>query len=79
MESFMAKRDWLKEETGFKWRENTEQKGGRRFMKMSVFAFTFTITVKKRKETLAEAIREERLRHIQDTMIDKRVQYNVFN
>lgn len=48
-------------------------------MKMSVFAFTFTITVKKRNETLAEAMRKERLRQVQDSLIDKRVQYRIFN
>jgi uncharacterized protein (TIGR02413 family) len=46
-------------------------------MKMSIFAFT--ITVKKRENTVAEAMRKEHLRRIQDTMIDKRVQFNQFN
>ncbi|MGV3487063.1 MAG: YrzI family small protein [Tuberibacillus sp.] len=47
-------------------------------MTISLFALTFTISVKKRRETLAEAVSQERIRSIQDTLIDQRVNYHMF-
>ena len=55
----------------------SEWKGGIQFMKISLF--TFTIVVKKRKETLVEAIRNERLREIQNNLMDMRAQLSHFH
>jgi len=46
---------------------------------MKVSLFVFTITVQKRKETLAEALRQEQLRKMQDRLIDQRVCERLFN
>jgi len=45
-------------------------------MKVSLFAFT--ITVQKRRETAAEAIRKERMKEVQDLLIDCRVNDRIY-
>jgi len=40
---------------------------------MKVRLLAYTITVQKRKETAAEAIRKERMKEVQDLLIDRRV------
>ncbi|MGV3487064.1 MAG: YrzI family small protein [Tuberibacillus sp.] len=47
-------------------------------MTVSLFALTFTITVRKRKSTPADVSYQERLKKAQDQMIDQRVNHRIY-
>lgn len=66
--------DWSEREKGFTWKDYLE-KGDYRMLKMNIFMFTITLSLKKREVTASEYENEKRIKEIYDDVHSKQLDY----